>query len=54
MTDPHQHTWPGGRCPDGREVPQPPRAPAPARWPGVVVAVIALVLMVAGIAGVLR
>ncbi|GHJ11246.1 hypothetical protein TPA0907_56130 [Micromonospora humidisoli] len=52
MTDPHQHTWPGGRCPDGREVPQPVTArPAPARWPGWVIAVVVLVLTVAGIAG---
>ncbi|MEU7617162.1 hypothetical protein AB0B27_13860 [Micromonospora rifamycinica] len=37
--------------PDGDRVPQLPRAPAPARWPGVVIAAVVLVLTVAGIAG---
>ncbi|MFI2577673.1 hypothetical protein ACH5AJ_36370 [Streptomyces rochei] len=47
---------PGGRppTPDGDRFPQPPRAPAPVRWPGWVIAAVVLVLMVARIAGVLR
>ncbi|WP_328339585.1 hypothetical protein [Micromonospora sp. NBC_00421] len=51
MTDPHRHTWPGGRCPDGDQIPRPPRAPVPSRWPGWVIAAVVLVLMAAGIAG---
>ncbi|MFY1589021.1 hypothetical protein ACN267_31525 [Micromonospora sp. WMMD734] len=39
--------------PDGDRVPQPPR-PAPARWPGWVIAAVVLALTVAGIAGVFR
>ncbi|WP_158560015.1 hypothetical protein [Micromonospora sp. LHW51205] len=52
--DPHRMTWPGGRCPDGAAVPQPPRPAPPARrhlLAGWTVAAVVLVLMVAGIAG---
>lgn len=51
---PPVHPDPYGRLPqpDGQTVPHRLAAPVPSRWPGWVVAVVVLVLMAAGIAGV--
>lgn len=53
--DPHRHTWPGGRCPDGQDVPEPARpAPAASWYERARVVAVLLLALVAAVVGALR